>query len=179
MADPTFMTVHELSAAITDGSLTSADIVECCLGRIAATDEKLHAFVTVYADEARQAAKAAELARPWPATIPFDLLDFALGTGWLSFFLVGFWFSRRWNEDPVWLSLDWRVVAGLVQIGVVAVWGLIPVETARVWLFMMPLLMLPVGIELAQWAARARGAVYFALWVLTVLVGQNMVFLGA
>jgi hypothetical protein len=126
-----------------------------------------------------QAAKAAELARPWPATIPFDLLDFALGTGWLSYLLVGFWFLRRWNEDPVWLSLDWRVVAGLVQIGVVAVWGLIPVETARVWLFMMPLLMLPVGIELAQWTARARGAVYFALWVLMVLVGQNMVFLGA
>jgi aspartyl-tRNA(Asn)/glutamyl-tRNA(Gln) amidotransferase subunit A len=62
VADPTFMTVHELSAAITDGSLASADIVECCLGRIAAYDEKLHAFVTVYADEARQAARAADLA---------------------------------------------------------------------------------------------------------------------
>lgn len=62
MADPTFMTVHELSAAITDGSLTSADIVECCLGRIAAMDEKLHAFVTIYADEARQAARSADLA---------------------------------------------------------------------------------------------------------------------
>jgi len=60
--DPTYMTVHALSAAIADGSLTSAGIVECCLQRIAALDEKLHAFVTVYADEARLAAKAADQA---------------------------------------------------------------------------------------------------------------------
>ena len=60
--DPTYMTVHALSAAIADGSLTSADIVECCLQRIATHDEKLHAFVTVYADEARLAAKAADQA---------------------------------------------------------------------------------------------------------------------
>jgi aspartyl-tRNA(Asn)/glutamyl-tRNA(Gln) amidotransferase subunit A len=60
--DPTFMTVHALSAAIGAGSLTSADIVECCLDRIAAYDSKLHAFVEVYADEARLAAKAADQA---------------------------------------------------------------------------------------------------------------------
>ncbi|MBT4488271.1 MAG: amidase, partial [Rhodospirillaceae bacterium] len=44
MSDPTFMTVHQLSAAISDGSLTSAAIVECCLDRIAALDGKLQAF---------------------------------------------------------------------------------------------------------------------------------------
>jgi aspartyl-tRNA(Asn)/glutamyl-tRNA(Gln) amidotransferase subunit A len=60
--DPTFMTVHALSAAIGAGSLTSTDIVECCLDRIAAYDSKLHAFVEVYADEARLAAKAADQA---------------------------------------------------------------------------------------------------------------------
>jgi len=56
------MTVHALSAAIADGSLTSSDIVDCCLQRIAAHDEKLHAFVTVYGDEARLAARAADQA---------------------------------------------------------------------------------------------------------------------
>ena len=60
--DPTFMTVHALSAAIADGSLTSVDIVECCLRRIADYDGKLHAFVEVYGDEARLAAKAADQA---------------------------------------------------------------------------------------------------------------------
>ncbi|MBT3534844.1 MAG: amidase, partial [Rhodospirillaceae bacterium] len=62
MSDPTFMTVHQLSAAISDGSLTSAAIVECCLDRIAALDGKLQAFVTVYEDEARLAAQAADQA---------------------------------------------------------------------------------------------------------------------
>ena len=60
--DPTFMTVHALSAAIADGSLTSAAIVEACLRRIAALDGKLHAFVDVYWEEARLAAHAADQA---------------------------------------------------------------------------------------------------------------------
>lgn len=60
--DPTFMTVHALSAAIADGSLTSVAIVDCCLQRIADYDGKLHAFVDVYDDEAREAAQAADLA---------------------------------------------------------------------------------------------------------------------
>ncbi len=62
MSDPTFMTVHELSAAITVGSLTSVEIVENCLRQIEVHDGKLGAFVVVYADEARQAAQAADLA---------------------------------------------------------------------------------------------------------------------
>ncbi len=62
MSDPTFMTVHELSAAIAEGSLTSAAIVDCCLERIAALDGKLQAFVVVYEDEARLAAQAADQA---------------------------------------------------------------------------------------------------------------------
>ena len=60
--DPTFMTVHALSAAIGAGSLTSTQIVECCLRRIAAHDGKLHAFVEVYWEEARMAAQAADQA---------------------------------------------------------------------------------------------------------------------
>ena len=72
-----------------------------------------------------------------------------------------------------------RVAACLLQVLLVAVAGLIPAETARVWLFMVPLLMLPVGLELAEWTPRARWSVYAALWGLMVLVGQNMMFLGA
>ena len=62
MSEIAFMAIHELSAAITNGRLTSSAIVESCLARIAALDDKLGAFVVVYADEARLAAQAADLA---------------------------------------------------------------------------------------------------------------------
>ena len=62
MAELTFMTVHELSAAMDQGQISSADIVEGCLSQITAQEERLQAFVTVYSEEARLAAQAADLA---------------------------------------------------------------------------------------------------------------------
>ncbi|PPR67656.1 MAG: Glutamyl-tRNA(Gln) amidotransferase subunit A, partial [Alphaproteobacteria bacterium MarineAlpha1_Bin1] len=62
MAELTFMTVHELSAAIDQGQISSADVVERCLSQITAQEERLQAFVTVYSDEARLAAQGADLA---------------------------------------------------------------------------------------------------------------------
>ena len=58
--DLAFSPVHELSAAIRAGKLSPVDLVDALLARIAAHDETLHAFVTVYAEDARRAAKAAE-----------------------------------------------------------------------------------------------------------------------
>lgn len=58
--DPVFSSAHQLSVAIQSGALSPVDLVDALLDRIAAYDEKQHAFVTVYADEARQAARAAE-----------------------------------------------------------------------------------------------------------------------
>jgi len=130
---------------------------------------------TAVANEARHSQT---LGRPWPATVLFDLLDFALGTGWISFLLVGFWLARRWGARPV-LESDWMVLLAVGQVLLVASAALIPTETARVWLFLVPLWMLPVGLELAHWPPAARASVYVALWGLLVLVGQNLVFLGA
>jgi hypothetical protein len=76
-------------------------------------------------------------------------------------------------------KLDWIVLLCLGQILVVAVGGLIPVETARVWLFMVPLLMLPVGLELSRWSSGGRMMVYVCLWGLTLLTCLNLGFLTA
>lgn len=57
-----FDSVADLSAGIASGSVKPSDLVEEFLGRIQRFDQKLHAFVTVYADEARAAAKAADAA---------------------------------------------------------------------------------------------------------------------
>jgi aspartyl-tRNA(Asn)/glutamyl-tRNA(Gln) amidotransferase subunit A len=57
------MPVHVLTTALAEGQLTSRALVERLLARIRRYDEKLHAFVAVYEDEARAAADAADAAR--------------------------------------------------------------------------------------------------------------------
>ena len=54
------LAVHELSVGIATRKFSPVDIVDACLARIAALDPKLHAFVSVYADDARLAAEAAD-----------------------------------------------------------------------------------------------------------------------
>ena len=61
-ADLAYAPIHELAARIASGEVTSALLVECYLQRIGRLDEKYHAFVEVYADEARAAAQAADRA---------------------------------------------------------------------------------------------------------------------
>ncbi len=60
--DPALLPAHILSAEIGAGRLSPVEIVEALLARIGAQDQKLHAYVEVYADEARLAAEAADKA---------------------------------------------------------------------------------------------------------------------
>ncbi len=60
--DPASLPAHELAEAIAARRLSPVEVVDAFLDRIAARDQKLHAFVEVYADEARLAAEAAEKA---------------------------------------------------------------------------------------------------------------------
>ena len=61
-ADPQYLTVHQLTAALRSGRLLSSELVNTLLDRIATHDEKLHAFVALYPDQARLAAEAADAA---------------------------------------------------------------------------------------------------------------------
>lgn len=61
--NPRSLPVHRLRDALASGELTSAALVDGLLERIARHDAKLHAFVAVYADDARAAAAAADAAR--------------------------------------------------------------------------------------------------------------------
>jgi aspartyl-tRNA(Asn)/glutamyl-tRNA(Gln) amidotransferase subunit A len=55
--------MHALAARLKAGELSAATLVDCYLQRIGRHDDKYHAFVEVYADEARAAAEAADRAR--------------------------------------------------------------------------------------------------------------------
>jgi hypothetical protein len=113
--------------------------------------------------------------RPYPQTILFDLTDFALGSGWIAVVVLVLYLVRqRRRESETETAL---VAAGLVQIVFVAAVGLLPGETARVWIFLLPLLMLPVGLELARWTFAARMMAYASLWLVTAQLAQHMQFL--
>jgi aspartyl-tRNA(Asn)/glutamyl-tRNA(Gln) amidotransferase subunit A len=113
--------VHELSAAITRGRLTSTELIEHLLARIERYDAKLHAFVSVYADDARAAATAADAAiRARHSVGPLhgipvavkDIIDIEgrVTTGG----------SRVWAErvSPVTATLVQRMIsAGMVVLG--------------------------------------------------------------
>src|SRR5215469_11754117 len=60
--DPSLLSASELATAITGRKLSPVEIIEAFLARIAAQDQRLHAFIAVYADEARLAAEAADKA---------------------------------------------------------------------------------------------------------------------
>jgi len=60
--DPTSLPAHKLAQAIAAKRLSPVDVVAAFLDRIATQDSKLHAFVEVYADEARLAAEAVDKA---------------------------------------------------------------------------------------------------------------------
>jgi hypothetical protein len=110
-----------------------------------------------------------------PGTIATDLYDFALGSGWISYILVGCSIlSARENKR----SGDfWIALLCVIQIVAVAVFGLLQTETARVWIFMLPLLVTPIGLELANWKPWKRVAVYAALLLLTAAMCQSMTFI--
>jgi len=109
--------------------------------------------------------------RVWPETVPFDLTDFALGTGWISIVLVVFYFlnvrdRRHWP----------MVLLCLLQPVAVALAGVLQAETARVWIFMFPLLMVPVGLELGRWSHKSVLGALACLWLITAVLSQNMIF---
>src|SRR3954470_22866930 len=60
--DPSFLPAHRLAAEIAARRLSPVDIVEALLSRIEAYNPKLHAFIAIYADDARLAAEAADKA---------------------------------------------------------------------------------------------------------------------
>ncbi len=55
--------MEELSVLLADRRVSSVELTDACLDRIAWHNDALHAFIAIYADEARAAARAADLAR--------------------------------------------------------------------------------------------------------------------
>src|SRR5690349_35156 len=119
--DIAFQSLAELSRLLITRAVSSRDIVDAYLKRIAAFDGRLHAYVDVYDDEARALAKAADLEREAGAVrsplhgVPIalkDLLHFAphqTTAGSKS------WIDRR--SDVTATVVERLLAAGMIPLG--------------------------------------------------------------
>jgi aspartyl-tRNA(Asn)/glutamyl-tRNA(Gln) amidotransferase subunit A len=119
--DPSFLPAHRLAAEIAAGRLSPVTIVEALLARIAAHDRKLHAFIDLYAEDARLAAEAADKAiRSGHAVgplhgVPIALKDLIDLEGRVTTGGSMVWRERR---SPVTATLARRLIAaGLIVLG--------------------------------------------------------------
>lgn len=119
--DPTDLTLLEQSGLLARGECTSREIIDAHLDRIARLDGKLHAFVEVYAEEARHLADAADHARR--ARLPLgplhglpicikDLCDIAGRIGTIG---SRMWASRRATQTSA--TVERLLAAGMIPLG--------------------------------------------------------------
>jgi len=116
------------------------------------------------------------LRRPFPAHIFFDVLDFGLAAGWIVFGLIVFLFTPPHRALRRGSPAGRLVLLCLLQIATVALAALLPGEAARLWLPMLPLLLVPAGLELTRWPFAARVGVYACLWLMLAVLCQNFAF---
>ncbi len=114
------------------------------------------------------------LRRPYPLTIPFDLLDFFLGAGWAPVLAAAAFLARRERTPATNL-----VIAGLLTPLIVAITGLLQAETARVWIFLMPFLALAAAMEMVRWRPAGRLLVTASMVVVSFALFTNMHFTWA
>ena len=110
-------------------------------------------------------------ARPWSSTVIFDLTDFAMSAGWILFLLA---ILSLVSPQPRYH----RFIAALAlaQIILLALLALLPTETFRTWILLLPILAIPAALELRRWPTSWRVLTFAALWLMLVVIGQNMQF---
>ena len=116
-----FLTANAAAEELAAGELTSEELVDALLGRIERLEPRLNAFIDVYADEARAAARGADLARRAGQAagrfhgVPIALKDIIDLEGRVTTGGSKIWESRI---SPVTATLARRLMAaGVIVIG--------------------------------------------------------------
>ncbi len=116
-----FESLTGLSAMLDRGETTSRAIVDACLERIGALDRQLHAFIEVYADDARALADAADLERRVGVVrgplhgLPIALKDLLHIDGRQTTAGSKSWLGRR--SDTTATTVARLVAAGMIPLG--------------------------------------------------------------
>ena len=111
------------------------------------------------------------LNRPYAAAALVDPYDFFLGAGMMALLLL-ILHLRRYERDR---ALTLIAVATILTVDLT---GFLRGETARLWLFCQPLLVVPVALELSSYRWRWRMAIFAVQWWVLVCLKARMFFVG-
>jgi hypothetical protein len=123
---------------------------------------------------ANQSELLKQIYRPYVPYVLTDPYDFALGAGILAapMALIHVFKSiKKLKQREAALT-----VIGMATILTVDLSGLLPGETARVWLFLQPLLIVPAAIELATVSWPWRFSIFTVQWWIVVCLKAKMAF---
>lgn len=113
------------------------------------------------------------LDRPYRQVIFFDLYDFLLGGGLITGLVAACTALQR--------GLPTRertaTAIGLLAILIVDLSGLLQCETARVWLFLQPFVVIPAGLAIARWPIAERCAALLLLGLAVATLKSKVGFL--
>ncbi len=135
----------------------------------------LWAAVGYHPLEALQRSLAAQevfanvLHRAYERFIFLDVYDLFLGAGMLAFPILLFHLSRRRTQPLTWIALATILTVDLS--------GLLRGETARVWLFLQPMLVVPVSLELAETPWNWQLSIFALQWWVLAFLKAKMTFL--
>ncbi|HQR12292.1 MAG TPA: amidase [Casimicrobiaceae bacterium] len=119
--DLPWQSLTELSRRLAARETTSKEIVAACLARIAAHDDKLHAFIDVYRDDALALARAADLERDAGCVrgplhgLPIALKDLLHFNGRQTTAGSKSWLGRK--SDHTATALERLLAAGMIPLG--------------------------------------------------------------
>jgi hypothetical protein len=117
------------------------------------------------------------LNRPYLRSALFDPYDFFLGAGILALPLLMFQLYRVLRDfDPTRKEVALTLI-GLATILTIDLTGTLRGEAARVWLFLQPLVVVPVAMELYRFRWRWRIAIFSMQWVIVACVKARMFFI--
>lgn len=115
--------------------------------------------------------------RPYAIFALVDPYDFFLGAGIIALPLVIFyWWGARKEFDPARKDIALSLI-GLATILTIDLTGILRGEASRVWLFLQPLLVVPVGLQLARFRGRLLLAIVSLQWLIVAALRAKMTFI--
>jgi hypothetical protein len=108
----------------------------------------------------------------------FDPYDFFLGAGMLALPLILFQLIRVLRAVDLMRREIALTLIGLATILTIDLTGVLRGETARVWLFLQPLVVVPVALELSRFTWRRRFVIFAMQWLIVVCLKAKMAFIN-
>ena len=122
-----------------------------------------------------QAQLAQILQRSHAGCSLFDPYDFAMAAGVIIVPIVVCYLRQAQRAGGMRHDVVLTIM-GVATVMIVDVSGLLRAEAARVWMFLQPLWVVPVGLELARLSARGRFAVFGLQWAILICLAARMAF---